>query len=41
MKLSSGLIDHLKGKALWVRKETLKIHKIAQETRACLVTVSC
>ena len=28
-----ALIEHLKEKALWVRKETLKIHKIAPETR--------
>jgi len=27
------LIDFLKDKALWVRKETLNIHRIAQETR--------
>ena len=33
-----ALIEHLKEKALWVRKETLKIHKIAPETRiaSCL-----
>ena len=28
-----ALIEHLKEKALWVRKETLKIHRIAPETR--------
>jgi transketolase len=30
---SNSRIDFLRKKALWVRKETLKIHKIAQETR--------
>ena len=33
MNVSSDLIEYLKQKALWVRKETLKIHKIAPETR--------
>ena len=33
MKLNSDLFDFLKQKALWVRRETLKIHKIAPETR--------
>jgi transketolase len=33
MNVSSDLIEQLKQKALWVRKETLKIHKIAPETR--------
>ncbi len=30
---SKNLIEFLKEKALWVRRETLNIHKIAQETR--------
>jgi transketolase len=30
---TTQLIDFLKEKALWVRRETLKIHKIAPETR--------
>lgn len=33
MENNMGLIESLKEKALWVRKETLLIHKIAQETR--------
>jgi len=33
MKKNSELIKFLEEKALWVRKETLKIHKIAPETR--------
>jgi transketolase len=33
MESSSDLIEFLKQKALWARKETLKIHKIAPETR--------
>jgi transketolase len=33
MNLSSDFIEYLKQKALWVRKETLKIHKLAPETR--------
>ena len=33
MQLDSDLFEFLKQKALWVRKETLKIHKIAPETR--------
>jgi len=33
MNPNSDLFEYLKQKASWVRKETLKIHKIAQETR--------
>lgn len=33
MQLSFDLFEFLRQKALWVRKETLKIHKIAPETR--------
>lgn len=33
MESSLDLIEFLKQKALWVRKETLRIHKIAPETR--------
>jgi transketolase len=33
MEPHSDFIEFLKQKASWVRKETLKIHKIAQETR--------
>lgn len=33
MNYSSDLFKYLKQKASWVRKETLKIHRIAQETR--------
>jgi transketolase len=33
MEKNLELIKFLKGKALWVRKETLNIHKIAPETR--------
>lgn len=33
MEANYGLLEFLKEKALWVRKETLKIHKIAPETR--------
>ena len=33
MNSESDLLKFLKNKALWVRKETLKIHKIAPETR--------
>lgn len=33
MTPNADLIQFLKQKALWVRKETLKIHKIAPETR--------
>jgi len=33
MGTHSDLIEFLKQKASWVRKETLRIHKIAQETR--------
>lgn len=33
MEHNCGLLEFLKEKALWVRKETLKIHKIAPETR--------
>jgi len=33
MNTNSDLFEYLKQKASWVRKETLKIHKIAQETR--------
>ncbi|MEW5766361.1 MAG: transketolase [bacterium] len=33
MKVSLDLIEFLKQKALWVRQETLKIHKIAPGTR--------
>lgn len=32
-KTNSKFFDYLKQKALWVRQETLKIHKIAPETR--------
>jgi len=28
-----NIFDFLKSKSNWVRKETLKIHKIAQDTR--------
>lgn len=33
MNPNSDLFEYLRQKASWVRKETLKIHKIAQETR--------
>ena len=33
MNPNSDLFEYLKQKASWVREETLKIHKIAQETR--------
>lgn len=33
MELNYGLLEFLKEKASWVRKETLRIHKIAPETR--------
>ena len=33
MNPNSDLFEYLKQKASWVRKETLKIHKIARETR--------
>lgn len=33
IKESENFIEFLKNKALWVRKETLNIHRIAQETR--------
>lgn len=33
MNPNSDFFEYLKQKASWVRKETLKIHKIAQETR--------
>lgn len=32
-KIARDRLNFLKGKALWVRKETIKIHKIATETR--------
>ncbi len=31
--MNNNMIEFLKDKALWVRKETLNIHRIAQETR--------
>lgn len=37
---SKNLIEYLKEKALWVRRETLNIHKIAQETRVAS-SLSC
>ena len=30
---TNNQMDHLREKAIWVRKETLKIHKISPETR--------
>ena len=33
IKNSGRLFDFLKDRALWVRKETLKIHKAARQTR--------